>query len=250
MNPVSFLPSSPGDDAYGGARALVSETDPLQPFSRPHVRGKFLFKGGEKFYVRGVTYGTFRPSASGVEYSSRDTVESDFRSITAHAFNSIRVYTVPPAWFLDLALQHGLSVLIGLPWEQHINFLDDRRCVRGIKEKLREMVARNRSHPAVLGYAVGNEIPSGVVRWHGRRAVERFIESLFAIVRAEDPGALVTYVNYPSTESAILIMAFLLVIPPVCTHQHDRKPAEIRQAVVRNIQNSWMPEVLAPYCFT
>ncbi|MSU62857.1 MAG: DUF4065 domain-containing protein, partial [Pedosphaera sp.] len=48
--------------------------------------------------------------------------------------------------------------------------------------------------------------------------------------------------------AAILIMAFLLVIPPVFTHQHDRKPAEIRQAVVRNIQNSWMPEVLAPYC--
>ena len=49
---------------------------------------------------------------------------------------------------------------------------------------------------------------------------------------------------------AILIMAFLLVIPPVFTHQRDKKPVEIRQAVVRNNQNPWRPEVLAPDCFT
>ena len=28
---------------------------------RPEVRGKFIFVGEEKLYVRGVTYGTFRP---------------------------------------------------------------------------------------------------------------------------------------------------------------------------------------------
>ena len=30
---------------------------------RPHVRGKFIFAGEEKFYVRGVTYGAFQPDA-------------------------------------------------------------------------------------------------------------------------------------------------------------------------------------------
>jgi hypothetical protein len=28
---------------------------------RPSVRGKFFFVGNEKLYVRGATYGTFRP---------------------------------------------------------------------------------------------------------------------------------------------------------------------------------------------
>ena len=57
-----------------------------------------------------------------------------------------------------------------------------------------------RGHPAVLGYAVGNEIPASIVRWHGRRRTERFLERLAAAVRSEDPSAPVTYVNYPSTE--------------------------------------------------
>src|SRR5207237_7925034 len=32
---------------------------------RPQVRGKFLFVGDEKFYVKGVTYGAFQPDANG-----------------------------------------------------------------------------------------------------------------------------------------------------------------------------------------
>ena len=56
------------------------------------------------------------------------------------------------------------------------------------------------SHPAVFGYSVGNEIPSPIVRWHGRKRVERFIHRLYHAAKAEDPDALVTYVNYPTTE--------------------------------------------------
>jgi GT2 family glycosyltransferase len=55
-------------------------------------------------------------------------------------------------------------------------------------------------HEAVLGYVIGNEIPASIVRWHGGRAVERFIERLYAAAKTEDPGGLVTYVNYPTTE--------------------------------------------------
>src|SRR5437773_6546743 len=32
---------------------------------RVQVRGKFLFDGAEKLYVRGVTYGTFHPNEQG-----------------------------------------------------------------------------------------------------------------------------------------------------------------------------------------
>ena len=38
-------------------------------------------------------------------------------------------------------------------------------------------------HPAVLWYAVGNEIPAPIVRWHGRRRVERFLERLCRAVQ-------------------------------------------------------------------
>src|SRR5207248_1111340 len=39
-----------------------------------------------------------------------------------------------------------------------------------------------------------------IVRWHGHRKIERFIHRLYNAVKREDPTALVTYVNYPSTE--------------------------------------------------
>ena len=39
-----------------------------------------------------------------------------------------------------------------------------------------------------------------MVRWLGRRKVESYLEHLYGVVKSEDPGALVTYVNYPSTE--------------------------------------------------
>ena len=47
--------------------------------ARPCVRGKFLYVGGEKFYVRGVTYGTFRPDASGDEFPAPEIVSPELR---------------------------------------------------------------------------------------------------------------------------------------------------------------------------
>ena len=55
-------------------------------------------------------------------------------------------------------------------------------------------------HPAVLGYAIGNEIPSPIVRWHGRRRTEAFLRRLYEAAKSADPDGLVTYMNYPTTE--------------------------------------------------
>ena len=68
--------------------------------------------------------------------------------------------------------------------------------VSGIRSKIR----RGESHPALLCYALGNEIPAGVARWLGRKRIESYLHSLYEAVKEDDPEALVTYVNYPSTE--------------------------------------------------
>ena len=114
--------------------------------------------------------------------------------------NAVRTYSIPPRWLLDAAARHGLRVLVGLPWEQHVAFLEDRGRARSIRERLRSGVLACAGHAAVLAFAVGNEIPAGIVRWHGRRNVERFLRSLYETAKEADPDALVTYVNYPSTE--------------------------------------------------
>ncbi len=169
-------------------------------FRRPQVRGKFLSVNGDKFWIRGVTYGTFRPAADGTPYPAPEVVENDFSQIAGNGLNALRTYTVPPRWLLDAAQRHGLRVLVGLPWEQHIAFLDDRAGAGAIERRIREGVRACDGHPAVLAYAIGNEIPTSIVRWYGYRRVEQYLERLYRAAKGEDPDGLFTYVNYPSTE--------------------------------------------------
>ena len=169
--------------------------------ARPSARGKFIFVGDDKLYVRGVTYGTFRPDEDGHEYPAAAVVERDFAHMAACGVNAVRVYTVPPRWLLDSAWRHGLRVMVGLPVERFVGLLTDKKDGLGHLETLvRAGVRACRGHPAVLCYAMGNEIPAPIVRWHGRRRMVGVIERLYRVAKAEDPAGLVTYVNYPSSE--------------------------------------------------
>ena len=167
---------------------------------RPTVGGRYLYAGDRKLYVRGVTYGPFaRDEVTGESYDP-EFVDRDFAAMARHGMNAIRVYTVPPRWLLDTAHRHGLFVMVGLPWEQHVTFLDDRGRARSIERRVREGVRACAGHPAVLCYAIGNEIPASIVRWHGRSRVARHLERLYHAAKDEDPGGLVSYVNFPTTE--------------------------------------------------
>ena len=167
---------------------------------RPVVRGKFLYCGDRKLWVRGISYGTFRPDEHGSEFHDPDRIERDFALISESGINAVRTYTVPPRWLLDLAYKYRLHVMVGIPWEQHIAFLDDKRRSRDIRGRVREGVSLCAGHPAVLCYAIGNEIPAPIARWYGARRIEQFLRRLYAEAKEADPGGLVTYVNYPSTE--------------------------------------------------
>jgi GT2 family glycosyltransferase len=167
---------------------------------RVRAAGKFLFVDHEKFYPKGVTYGTFRPDAEGLQYPDRARVEEDFALMVERGFNTVRVYTPPPRWLLDTAARLGLYVMVGLSWEQHVAFLDEPGRADSIEERIRETVRSYAGHQAVMCYTLGNETPAAIVRWHGRHRVEAFLRRLYRAVKAEDPECLVTYVNFPTTE--------------------------------------------------
>jgi GT2 family glycosyltransferase len=167
--------------------------------TRPQIHGRSIVLGSEKLHVRGATYGTFR-STDGWALPPPKQVSADFEAMAAAGINSLRTYEPPPPWLLDIALTHGLRVMVGLAWEQHIAFLDDPGRADAIIARVAAQVRACQAHPAILCYAVGNEIPAAIVRWHGKREIERFLERLHWQAKAEDPSALFTYVNYPSTE--------------------------------------------------
>jgi GT2 family glycosyltransferase len=162
--------------------------------------GKFLRAGNERFLIKGVTYGTFAPDAQGHQFPSASQVAEDFRLMAEFGINTVRTYTPPRRDLLDEAAQNGLRVMVGLPWSQHVAFLDDRALKRSIRRETVAKVRELADHPAILAIALGNEIPPGVVRWHGRARVERFLRELYEDAKAKTPDNLFTYVNFPPTE--------------------------------------------------
>src|SRR5215472_2031008 len=123
------------------------------------VRGKFFFAGEQKHFVKGVTYGPFPRGSHGAQFPEPATVEKDFALMGEAGINTVRVFTVPPLWLLDIAQEEGLRVLVGLPWSQHIAFLDSPKAQRQIREAVASGVRACRHHPAVFAYLIGNEIP-------------------------------------------------------------------------------------------
>ncbi|MBV8777186.1 MAG: glycosyltransferase, partial [Alphaproteobacteria bacterium] len=164
------------------------------------VDGKFFRARAAKHFVKGVTYGPFAPNSADEQFPALDRVERDFALMVSAGINTVRVFTVPPLWLLDAADRHGLKVLVGLPWSQHVAFLDDPAVQVGIRGAVVAGVRACARHRAVFAYLVGNEIPPDIIRWHGPRRIEKFVASLVALVRQEHPGALVSYANFPSTE--------------------------------------------------
>ena len=164
------------------------------------TRAKFFFERDQKFFAKGVTYGPFAPDAEGAHFGTPEKAQSDFRLMTQAGVNLIRVYYVPPKWFLDLCEEFQLRALISIPWSEHLEFLNDRKVRRDAERAVAEGVGQNAGHNAVFGYLVGNEIPSTMVRWLGPRQVTEFVENLINIGREEDDSALFSYASYPPTE--------------------------------------------------
>src|SRR6266852_1655724 len=164
------------------------------------ARGKFFFTGTEKILLKGVTYGPFAPDGFGSQFPSAQIVSSDMDLMAELGANTLRTFTIPPRWLLDLAAERRLRVLAGIPWAEHVCFLDSKELAQGIRRTVAESVEACGGHPAVAGYLVGNEIPPDIVRWYGAPRVSAFLRELVDITKSIVPATLVGYANFPSTE--------------------------------------------------
>src|ERR1017187_10134962 len=107
---------------------------------RASVDGKFFRLGEKKFYAKGLVYGPFAPKAAGQPFASPDQTVRDFAQIRELGANLIRVYHVPAKWFLDLASEHKLAVLVDIPWNKHLCFLDSPAQKAEAREAVRRAV--------------------------------------------------------------------------------------------------------------
>ena len=131
-----------------------------------------------------------RADAAGEPVSRRRSgLRDDFALMRAAGINAIRTYHVPPEWLLDLADEHGASASSstcpGRSTSASSRASEPRPTRSG---RVRRAAESGATHPCVLAYSIGNEIPPDVVRWHGARRVERFLRRAVRRGQAGRPG--------------------------------------------------------------
>jgi O-antigen biosynthesis protein len=208
---------------------------PTPSAARVQVDGKFFRLAGKKYYVRGLTYGPFAPNEQKEMFPSREQTVRDFLQIRELGANLLRVYYVPPRWFLDLAGEHELKVLVDVPWPKHLCFLESEESKKQTRDTVRRSVEACQGHPAVFAYSVVNEIPSEIVRWSGVRAMTDFIEDLVDVAKSIDPDGLCTFTSFPPTEflhpQNIDFVCFNIYL-------HEQKPFEDYLARLQTLANA------------
>src|SRR5688572_32216961 len=124
--------------------------EPTTSHPRVRVDGKFFRLGEKKFYLKGVAYGPFAAREGGECFPEREIAARDFGQIVELGANLIRIYTAPPRWLLDLAAEHGLKILIDIPWPKNRCFLDSPKTLEEAREAVRGIVRACVGHTAVF----------------------------------------------------------------------------------------------------
>ncbi len=172
---------------------------------RVRTEGTQLRCGDAAVRVRGVTYGSLRTWRERAGFPPAAVMAAELRGLRRLGVNAIRTYEIPPGDLLELAGEHGIRVLVGLPFH---DWRDEpapgREARRRIESAGRREVDRALEVVAgrheVLGVAVGREVPVDLVRLHHRHHVEQMLTALVDRLHDGDPGLLATCVNAPATE--------------------------------------------------
>ena len=205
---------------------------PQEPSDKIQIKGKFLYQGDRKFYVRGVTYGAFKSDELGQEYTDLEQIDRDFAMMASNGINTVRIpHTTPPRILLDIAYKHKLKVMVGLSAEQYVGYLIDRKKEPDIMQIIREKVKSCADHPALLCIAIGKEVPATIVRWYGRKKIETYLKKVYKEIKKIAPESIVTYVNYPTTE--YLQLPFLDML---CFNVYLEQPQQLEKYLAR-LQN-------------
>ncbi len=170
------------------------------------IQGKSVLVDSRPFQIKGIHYGPWRPGTGpnkGYSYPSRAEIDSDLILIRNMSANTILVVD-PPGYVLDSAQEHGLKVLYSytIDWWSFGTPADAAR-----RRSVLQRVTALRDKPALLGWVLGNEIPSAVLDARGKDAIRNGLRALYDDVKHLDPIHPVTHSNWPITKD--LDLSFL-----------------------------------------
>lgn len=132
-------------------------------FRDVEIVGRDLLVNGERVFIRGVNRHDFHPLTG--RTVSYDDMRADLVLLKRFGFNAIRTSHYPndPALY-DLADELGLYVVDEADIESHDHaheIADDPRYLNAFVDRVSRMVLRDKNHPSVIIWSLGNESDYG-----------------------------------------------------------------------------------------
>ncbi|SNX65183.1 beta-galactosidase [Streptomyces sp. TLI_55] len=132
-------------------------------FRDVEIAGRDLLVNGERVYIRGVNRHDFHPLTG--RTVSYDDMRADLVLLKRFGFNAIRTAHYPndPGLY-DLADELGFYVVDEADIESHDHaheIADDPRYLNAFVDRVSRMVLRDKNHPSVIIWSLGNESDYG-----------------------------------------------------------------------------------------
>jgi beta-galactosidase len=152
LNPLSIRLIDPSGE-------VAEEVELRVGFRRIEIRGVDLLVNGARVLFRGVNRHDFDQHTGRVV--SADSIRADLVQMKQFNFNAVRTSHYPndPA-LLDLADELGLYVIEEADIESHAfqsTLCDDPRYLSAWVSRVSRMVERDKNHPSVIAWSLGNE---------------------------------------------------------------------------------------------
>ncbi|MBD0838494.1 glycoside hydrolase family 2 TIM barrel-domain containing protein [Streptomyces sp. TRM68416] len=175
---------------YDGVLATEGERVPLRIGFRTVVLEDGLIKvNGKPVLFKGVNRHEWHPDKG--RALDLETMRADVLLMKRHNINAVRTSHYPPhPAFLDLCDEYGLWVIDECDLETHgfteqdwrDNPVDDDRWTPALLDRAARMVERDKNHPSVVFWSLGNEAGTG-----------RGLTAMAEWIRGRDPERLVHY---------------------------------------------------------
>ncbi|MDV9168701.1 glycoside hydrolase family 2 TIM barrel-domain containing protein [Streptomyces sp. W16] len=132
-------------------------------FRDVEIVGRDLLVNGERMFIRGVNRHDFHPLTG--RTVSYDDMRADLVLLKRFGFNAVRTSHYPndPALY-DLADELGLYVVDEADIESHDHaheIADDPRYLNAFVDRVSRMVLRDKNHPSIIVWSLGNESDYG-----------------------------------------------------------------------------------------
>jgi len=159
---------------------LVDEYDVNVGLRQVMLRADKLYLNGQRLVLKGISRHEDHPKfGSAMNY---ETMERDIIAIKNLGANAVRLGHYPAhPYMLNLCDRYGLLVLEEIPvWNVPADILTDEKYMIITENYLREMINRDRNHPSVLAWGIGNEFDSA------EQKTRNYVAHMHDVVRSLD----------------------------------------------------------------